>query len=97
MAADVELARAHLRSAMASLVAASVALGEVVAVVGTDAAPAPPDASTGRVAAREGRRTPPGQRKCGKCGQQSWQRLGSIRGGAEEVVCGFCGTPQGDE
>lgn len=97
MAADVDLARAHLRACMASLVAASVALGEAVVVGGPNAAAASPDAPAGTPAPRAARRAAPGQRKCGKCGQQSWQRLGNIRGGAEEVVCGFCGTPQGDE
>lgn len=97
MAADVDLARAHLRAAMASLVAASAVLGEPFDVGGTEPGPARGDASTGRVERPPGRPTPPGQRACAKCGNRSWQRLGSIAGGAEEVVCGFCATPQGNE
>ncbi len=97
MAADVDLARSHLRAAMASLVAASVALGEPVVVGGTEPGPANCDASTANVERRPGKPTPRGQRACTKCGSKSWQRLGNIAGGAEEVVCGFCATPQGDE
>lgn len=98
MAGESEaVARAHLRAAVASLVAALAALGEPIE---GGQGPAPGPAAEGPREAPGGRqpRRAPGTVECPGCHKTVRpERGGGFGGGRGEAFCGFCGKEIKDE